>query len=299
MYDTLIVGGGPAGLSAALLLGRARRRVLLCDAGEPRNAAARHAHGFLTRDGTPPGEIRSVGRDQLMRYETVEARDTGVEDVVPAIGGVTATLRSGEEITARTLLLATGLADELPAVSGMKELWGTGVHTCPYCDGWEVRDAPLAVYGRGMDGFRLALEMTAWSRDLVLCTDGRSGLQERHRKRLAANGIGLREERIACLEGGDDGILVCVRFEDGGALPRRAMFVSTQCRQRSALAARLGCAMTSKGLVRVDRDGATTVPWVWAAGDLTPNLQLVVMATAEGARAAYAINAALLRQDLV
>src|SRR6266545_8403451 len=145
--DVLIVGGGPAGLNAALMLGRARRRVLLCDTGAPRNAPVAHLHGLLSRDGLPPEELRRIGREQLAAYGSVEVRDTQVLDVAVGQLEFTATLADGSATRARRLLLATGVVDQLPAVDGLAALWGRGVFNCPYCDGWEVRDQPLAVLG--------------------------------------------------------------------------------------------------------------------------------------------------------
>ncbi|MCA1650372.1 MAG: NAD(P)/FAD-dependent oxidoreductase, partial [Acidobacteria bacterium] len=173
MYDVIIVGAGPAGLSAALMLGRCRRSVLVCDSGRPRNAASEAIHGYLTRDGMMPREFLEIARTELRKYETVEIRDSEVVDA--ECGGDSlfhVTLASGERLDARKLLLATGVADHVPPVPGLAELYGKSVHHCPYCDGWEVRDQPLAIYGRGDRGLGLSLELIVWSRDLVLCTDG-------------------------------------------------------------------------------------------------------------------------------
>ena len=202
MYDVLIVGAGPAGLNAALMLGRCRRRVLVCDTGRPRNAASRALHGYLSRDGTPPSELLAIGRQELEKYETVEFRHV---EVVQATWHAEekqfeAELASGDRVRSRKLLIATGVADNVPDVEGIDELYGKSVFHCPYCDGWEVRDQPLAIYGRGERGHGLALELTAWSRDLVLCSNGPCELDDAQRERLARNGIAVREEAIARLE---------------------------------------------------------------------------------------------------
>jgi thioredoxin reductase len=200
MLDVLIVGAGPAGLSAALVLGRCRRRVVICDAGHPRNAASLGLHGFLTRDGIDPAEFLHIGREQLRPYETIELRQTEVIDARRLAGGFEVTLSDGERISSRKLLLATGVVDEVPAIAGLAELYGRSVFHCPYCDGWEMRDQSLAVYGCGENGLGLTLELLLWSRDLVLCTDGPSQLSEEERRRLVHHNIGLREERITRLE---------------------------------------------------------------------------------------------------
>jgi len=174
MYDVIIVGAGPAGLSAALVLGRCRRHVLVCDAGHPRNAVSRAMHGFLTRDGSPPAAFLAQGREQLRLYPNVELRDLMVVDAEREADHFTVTLADQNNLSARKLLFTTGMIDELPEIEGMASFYGKSVFPCPYCDGWEVRDQPLAVYGKDEGGKRLAGLLTQWSRDLVFCTDGPS-----------------------------------------------------------------------------------------------------------------------------
>src|SRR3954469_9852038 len=206
MYDVVIVGAGPAGLSAALMLGRCRRRVLVCDTGRPRNAASHAMHGFLSRDGISPREFLQVAREQLRQYDTVELRDVEVTEARCQDSPFHGTLAGGERHRSRKLLIATGVVDNLPDIPGFRELFGVSVFHCPYCDGWELRDQPLAIYGRGSRGLGLSLELTAWSRDLVLCTDGPSEIDEEGRARLERNRIRIRDERITRLEG-RDGVL--------------------------------------------------------------------------------------------
>lgn len=297
MYEVIIVGGGPAGLSAALLLGRCRRRVLLCDAGQPRNAASHGLHGFFTRDGILPAELLRIAREQLHPYDSVELRDIEVTDAAQVGGHFEVTLADGTRHRSRKLLLATGLADQLPPLPGLAPLYGRSVFHCPYCDGWEVRDQPLAIYGKGKRGLGLALELTLWSADLVLCTDGPPGLGSSQRDRLARNGIRLRAERIARLEG-TDGALARIVFVNGAKLARRALFFNTGQYQRSPLPAKLGCTFTSRGTVRPGKYEATNVPGLYVIGDASHDVQLVIIAAEEGAKAAFAINTALLKEDL-
>jgi len=289
-----VIGGGPAGLSAALVLGRSRRRVVVCDAGRPRNAAAPHAHGFLTRDGMPPLDILALGRKELLTYG-VEVHDAVVTRVEAGARGMTATLQDGTRLTARKLLLATGVVDELPRVSGFDDLYGTSIHHCPYCDGWENRDRPLAVYGRPTDASGLALSLLTWSRDLVVCSDGRP-LTRTARMRLTAADIPARTERIVRLEG-TRGRLERIVFADGPVLERHGLFFTTGQGQRSALAEQLGCRFTTTGHVRCDGKGRTGVPHVFIAGDANGDTQFVVVAAAEGAKAAVAINKELQEDD--
>ena len=295
MYDVLIVGGGPAGLSAALVLGRCRRKVLLCDDGRYRNSAARAVHGFLSRDGLHPSELRRIGREQLERYD-IETRAIRVTDARTASFGFSATLEDGSHIECRKLLLATGVVDDIPQVVGMDRFYGCGVFHCPYCDGWEVRDQPLAVYGRGRNSAGLALSLKTWSDEIVLCTDGPSGLKREQTAELSAAGIPVREQRIASLEGHQDRLEEIV-FQDGSRLACRALFLSTGQGQRSDLAARLGCNFTSKGAVRTGKLECTTVEGVYVAGDASRDVQLAIVAAAEGAKAAIAINMALQAAD--
>lgn len=297
VFDVIIVGAGPAGLSAALVLGRCRRRVLICDAGHPRNAMSRGLHGFLTRDGIEPAEFLRIGREQLRQYETVELRETEVTDARRVAESFELTLADGERVASRKLLLATGVVDDLPEIEGLADFYGTGVFHCPYCDGWEMRDQPLAVYGRGENGAGLALELTLWSRNLVLCTDGPSQLSEVELERLAQHKIPVREDRIASLQG-TSGVLERIVFTSGETIELRGMFFSTGQRQGSDLPKKLGCEFTDQGCVNTGEYEITNVPGVYVAGDASRLVQFVIVAASEGAQAAVAINKELMQEDL-
>ncbi|MGB2714894.1 MAG: NAD(P)/FAD-dependent oxidoreductase [Vicinamibacterales bacterium] len=298
MVDVIIVGAGPAGLSAALILGRCRRSVIVFDSGQPRNAHSHALHGYLTRDGIPPRELLRIARAELAQYDTVSIRDAEVvsaECQRDARFGVT--LADGERISSRKLLLATGVVDHLPDIQGFRECYGRSVFHCPYCDGWEVRDQPIAIYGSGERGLGLSLELTAWSRDLVLCTNGPCEIDANGRTRLSANGIAVREERIARLDA-RDGKLAAIVFEAGSQLPRRAMFFTTGQYQRSGLLSQLGCEFNEKGTVPTGKYETTHLRGLYVAGDASRAVQWVVVAAAEGAEAAFAINTDLLKEDL-
>lgn len=297
VYDCIIVGGGPAGLSAALLLARSRRRVLVCDEGITRNRSSDALHGYLTRDGTPPAEFGSLARRELERYDGI----TWIQGVVTAVernGGIFTVHRSGggtEE--ARTLVLATGMQDTLPDIEGLQSFYGTSVHHCPYCDGWEHRDEPLAVYGRGSVGALYAQRLLRWSRNLTLCTDGESELDAADAADLERHGIVVRPERIARLAGAA-GKLRQVEFDDGSLLEVSALFFCTGHGQRSGLIESLGVALLETGEADAGRDGSTNIDGLYVIGDASRDAQLIIMAAAEGAAAGVAINEALTRSDL-
>lgn len=298
MYDVVIVGAGPAGLSAALVLGRCRRSVLVCDNGHPRNEASQAMHGYLTRDGMPPLEFLRLAREELATYTTVEVRDATVTDAKCGPDSrFETTLEHGEVVESRKLLIATGVRDNLPEIEGMRAFFGRSVFHCPYCDGWEIRDQPLAVYGRGAKGYGLSLELTAWSRDILLCTDGPSEIDPGKIQRLTRNGISLRETKVLRLEG-TDGILERIVFADGPPAARRALFFTTGQYQQSALAIRLGCEFNDKGTVRTGKYETTHLSGLYVAGDASRAVQWVVVAAAEGAEAAFAINTDLIKEDL-
>jgi len=294
--DVVVVGGGPAGLSAALILGRCLRTVLLFDSGSYRNAASHAAHGFLSRDGIDPAELRRAGRQDLERYTTVEIRDVEVVDAEPVDGGFDVTPANGDSVHSRRLLLATGMRDHLPPLPGIDSLYGRGVWHCPYCDGWEQRNQPLAVYGDGETGVALALELTRWTRDLVVCTNG-SELTTEARQQLDRYGIAWRLEPILRLDGNASGMRA-IQFTQGRELLRRGLFFVTRETQASPLVARLGCRLNDSGTVDTTENEAAGVAGLYVAGDADRAAQMAVVAAAEGAVAAAAINTSLLHEDL-
>lgn len=297
-YDVIIVGAGPAGLSAALILGRCRRRVLVCDSGQYRNAAAQAMHGFLTRDGIAPSELRRIGREQLAPYG-VELREVTVTGVRAGAQRFEVSLEGGERLVCRKLLLTTGLVDRLPELAGLREMYGKSVHHCPYCDGWEARDQPIGVYGQGSSGVQLALTMKTWSDDVILFTDGPALLGEAEEARLARHGVAVCQERIVRLEG-EDGWLSRVVLADGSAVERRSLFLKTRQEQRADLAAQLRCAVTEeRGVETAQKHEETTTAGVFVAGDASKDVLLAIVAAAEGANAAFGINCALQEEDLV
>jgi thioredoxin reductase len=293
VVDTLVVGGGPAGLSTALVLGRARRRVLVLDTGKPANAVSNGVGGLLGYERVLPADLRRSGRAQLARHADVEVRDAAVVDATRTDDGFLVKLDSGSTVRAQSLVLAHGLRYDPPSLPGVEELWGRTVFHCPFCDGWEVRDRPLAVHGNGPAAARSALVISTWSSDVLLCTDGPAGLDAEERAALARAGVRVREERVRELVG-QAGWLDRVEFESGPPEARDAMFVRTVRDQPNGLAAALGCELTEAGTIAVDADGRTSVPGVFAAGDAaTEHSRSVANAIGSGSRAAYAVALAL------
>lgn len=301
-YDVLIIGAGSAGLSAALTLGRCLRRVLVADGGPPRNEQSPGVHGFFTRDGVRPAELLRLGQQELKPYDTVEVRSLHIAELVREGKGFRATGYGTADdapatITARRVLLATGVADILPPLPGFRELWGRGVLHCPYCHGWEVRQQPLAVFGQGRTVTGLALLVSRWSRDVVIVTNGPGHLTPNARRRLRREKIGVREEPIKGLIGTPGRDLRCIQFEDGSELERTALFLHAPQHQRTPLAANLGARITRKGAVWVDSKLHTSIPGLYAAGDTKPGAQQAILAAADGNHAAIVINESLTREE--
>ena len=296
MFDVIIVGGGPAGMSAALILGRCRRKVLLCDAGEPRNAASHALHGFLTRDGIPPKEFLKIAREQLAQYTTVQLESIEVTDAVSRAPGFEVSLSDGRKVSCKKLLLATGVTDSLPEVRGTEKFYGRSIFHCPYCDGWEFSDKRIVAYGIDKRGQGLALKLLNWTSDVTLCTDGRAKLTLKQKAELSRKQIALNEKKLDRFEG-TEGVLRRIIFDDGSTLDCDAVFFALDQHQRSHLPEKLGAEMTDKGNVKTGDYESTAVPGLFVAGDASEELQLVILAAAEGAKAAFAINTALQKED--
>ncbi|MEV6119827.1 NAD(P)/FAD-dependent oxidoreductase [Streptomyces sp. NPDC052077] len=291
-HDVVVVGAGAAGLSAALLLGRARRRVMVVDAGEPRNAPAAHMHGFLSRDGLPPAALLDLGRAEAERYGVRFVRGR-VERIDP---GFLVRLAGGVVLGARRLLVATGLRDELPAIPGVREQWGRDLLHCPYCHAHEVRDQPLAVLGTHPGAVHQALLLRQWSDDVVLFPHTLD-LTAQDRERLAARGLRLAEGEVTRLVVDGDR-LRGVELRDGRVVPRTAAFVFPRPVPHDDLLTGLGCARGDDGWVATDRTGRTGVAGVWAAGNVVDPRAQVVTSAGMGSAAAFALNTDLLEEDV-
>jgi thioredoxin reductase len=288
LVDAVIVGGGPAGLSAALVLGRARRSVLVLDTGRPANAVSNGIGGLLAHSGTLPSDLRRAGRKQLDGFPHVEVRDGAVVDAAELADGFGVRLDDGSAVRTRALVLAHGLRYDPPPLPGVEGLWGRSVFHCPFCDGWEVRDLSLAVHGGGPEAARSALVVSEWSTDVVLVTDGPARL-DGERAALERAGVRLREEPIRELVGGT-GWLKRIEFASGPPEQRDALFVRTERGQPNALAEVLGCELSGGGTIVTDVDGRTGRPGIYAAGDAaTERLRSVANAIGSGSRVGQAV----------
>ena len=303
MYDAIIVGGGPAGLNAALVLGRAQRRTLLCDNAEPRNRQVHQTHGFLARDGIAPAELRTIAGEQLSRYHAVNERRVRVDRIERHSTSFRATFSDGDAEDARRVLLSTGVIDELPAIDGLAERWGISAFNCPHCDGWEVRDQPLVVFGADEANIRLVLTLTRYSPDVILCTNGAAEPDAEAAGLLKQRGIAVRTDPIARLEG-PDASLDRVVFADGTTIRRTFAFTHAPTRQSSTIPDQLGLDRLEDGSITVDDLGQTSVRGVFAAGDLArrPSMPLpgaqIAIAAAEGVVAAIALDQMLFADEI-
>jgi thioredoxin reductase len=300
-WDCIVVGGGAAGLSAALVLGRARRRTLLVDAGQPSNLPAEGIGGLLGHDGRPPAELYAMGRAELAAYPTVEVRDGTVERGERVDGGIALELAGGELELTRRVILATGMEYRTPDLPGLAPLWGRSVFHCPFCHGWEMRDQALAVLGGGAGGLHRALLLRLWSDDVFLLSDGPAELEDGDVEQLSAAGVAVDERPVVRLIA-RDGALAAVEFADGSRLERDGLLVPVTLGQRSALAAQLGAEPAEPGPVAVDplvvdTMFRTTAEGVSAAGDASAQLQQVAGAISAGSLAAVGVVQSLMAEE--
>jgi thioredoxin reductase len=299
-HDVVIIGGGPAGLSAALVFARARKRVLLCDGGTPRNATAAHIHGFVTQDGTPPAEFRRIAGEQLAAYPNLEQRRGAIIEDIRGEAGALRVMIDGVEEETRRAIVCTGMIDELPELPGYRELWGKAIFQCPYCHGWEVRDQPLGYLVPAVSALPLemrlefALFLRNWSQDLVVFTDGAVEVSAEVRSRYAAAGLRIEERPVRkMIASGDGEHLAAVELADGTQVARVAMFARPTQRQ-VPLVTKIGLELDEHGFVRtVEPLRTTSRSGIHAAGDLTTMMQGALLAAAAGAQVAYALNHAL------
>lgn len=298
MHDVCIVGAGPAGLNAALVLGRCRHDVVVFDSAQPRNAASQGLHGYLTRDGVHPKQLRELGRRDIANYPSVSFVESQIATAQRHERHFDVVTVDGHARQAKILLLATGRIDVVPDKPGFRDYFGRGVYHCPYCDGWEHRDQNFIAYGDGKSTTALALALLTWTPHVTLCHMNPASLDRADREHLGANGIAIPESPVAELTGKPGGLLTTVRLEDGTTLPCDALFFSSALPQKSPLAQSLGCKLDEGGSVICTKHAATGVPGLYVAGNVRGGVHLAIMAAAEGAEAAIAINEELSERAL-
>ncbi|WP_167278903.1 NAD(P)/FAD-dependent oxidoreductase [Paenibacillus lupini] len=299
LYDCAIIGGGPAGLNAALVLGRARRSVILFDDNKPRNAVTHESHGFITRDGVKPEEFRRLAHADISKYPSVQLARTKVVDMVKRGHSLFLVQTSaGEVFQARTIILAIGLKEKLPNITGVTDYYGTSLFSCPYCDGWELRDQPLAVISENESHrYSMASMVYNWSKDLIICTNGVGSFDHQQRAKLHSRGIRLYEQRIAGFKG-KSGRLQKIVFVDGTEVARTGGFVTSNWHLAIRFAEKLGCRVNESGGLAIDDYGKTTVEHVYTAGDAaTISPAQLIVAAAGGSKAAMSVNTALTHLD--
>lgn len=298
MHDVCIVGAGPAGLNAALILGRCGRDVLVYDSGQPRNAASQGLHGYLTRDGMHPKELRSFGRQEVAKYPSVRFEDAEVVRVQPEGDHFVVEARGRAPTHARIVLLATGRVDEVPHLPGFREYYGRGVYHCPYCDGWEHKGEKIVAYGACPDVVHLALALLTWSPHVTACPANPAELSQEHRALLRDNGVELTTTPVTHVSGVSSGELSAIHLQDGTTIPCQALFFTAELHQKAPFAEQLGCEMDEGGSVICQEHAATGVRGLYVAGNVRRGVHLAIMAAAEGAEAAIAINNELAERGL-
>lgn len=296
-YDVIIAGGSYTGLSAALVLGRSLRRVLVIDDGKPCNRQTPHSHGFLTRDGEAPAQLAATARQQLAHYPSVVLGTDRVIDATRQSDGFRVMTAQGYQFITRKLLLATGLVDVMPDIPGFADCWGRSVLHCPYCHGYEVHGQPLGLLGNGDMGYELVTLLQQWSPALTLFTNGPSTLTDSQQQVLTQLGVPVLDTPIAAIDH-DAGYMTRVRLADNRFVALKAVFARVPYHLSGNLAQSLGCQLTEQGLIRVSDFGETTATGVYAAGDATSPYRQVAAAVASGAKAAAHINRMLIMEDL-
>ena len=292
-YDVVIVGGSYAGLSAALLLGRSMRRVLVVDTQRPANRQTPYSHSFLTQDGAMPTQLATVAREQVARYPTVAFLNSEVVAATAEAAGFQVKMADGAKVTARKLLLATGVLDELVPIPGLAECWGISVLHCPYCHGYEVRGQQLGLLANGAVAAELVALLRNWSRKLTVFTNGPADFTPEHQALLQAHQVPVVEEPILDVPH-QGGYLSGLRTADGQLHPLEAVFARFPTRLPGDLARQLGCSLTETGLIQVTEVCATNVPNLFAAGDATTGMRQVAAAVAQGAKAGAWLNRELI-----
>lgn len=295
--DCAIVGGGPAGLNAALVLGRARRSIALFDNNQPRNGVTHASHGFITRDGVTPAEFRRIAYEEVLKYPSVRHWQTEVTNIQKTEQGFVLLTSSGEQVQARKVILAAGLKEQLPEIEGIRGMYGKSLFICPFCDGWELRDQPLAVISDQPAAFHKTKLLLSWSKDLVVCTNGSEHLSAEQRQQLASRDVRIVDTPVVSVSG-RDGQLERVNFSDGTSIERSGGFIDPIQIPNARFSDALGYQTTASGGIVTDEMGRTTASGVYAAGDSSYVMpSQLILAAASGSKAAMGAFADLIEED--
>lgn len=296
ILDCAVIGGGPAGLNASLVLGRSRRKTILFDDNKPRNSVTNESHGFITRDGINPKELRRIASEELDKYPDVEIKRQRVINVTKKDQLFTIETDDEKVYKAKKVVLATGLKEKLPDIDRISHFYGTSIFSCPFCDGWELRDRPLVVIAENHRAFHMAKVVYNWTNDLIVSTNGSQFLSIDEKKVFKDKGIKIYEQKISSLIG-DNGYLKNILFEDGTTISREGGFIVPEMKQASSIGEDLGCELNNQGAIKTDGIGRTNVEGVFACGDssiIAPS-QLII-AAAEGSKAAIGVNGAFVEE---
>lgn len=289
LLDVAIIGGGPAGLNAALVLGRARKKVAVIDEGRPRNAVTRETHGFLTRDGISPGEFRRIAQEEIGAYPSVSI----VAELAVSIAGTDGQFQietaQGNTFASKKLLFAVGMKDRPLDIPGLAEVYGKSAFVCPYCDGWELRDQPLVIISKGAELMHFAPLISGWTNRFTICTNGPDELTDAEREELRRHHVPVFESPIRSIDS-TAGMVQQVVLADGTTIPCRGIFFKPELVTGTDLPQAIGCQITESGTIVVDDFGKTNVPGVYSAGDAASRLHQAIAAASMGAFAAAAIN---------
>jgi thioredoxin reductase len=295
LQDVIIIGGGPAGLNAGVVLGRCRRKVILFDTFQQRNRWSHGMHNYLTRDDILPTDFIKLAHKELEKYAVQLLPKKVVSAYKNEYGHFLVKDEEGTLYTAKKLLVATGLSDNVPSIEGFKEMYGKSVFHCPYCDGWEVQDKRLGVYAKNKDGSELAMALKGWSENVTLFTDGKKNIKPSLIEQLTANKIKINTLPISRLSG-NDGQLEKIVFKNGEVHLCDAIFFVNGFTQQCNLAEAFNCEVNRKGVVVTNRFQQTNTPGLYVAGDASRDMHFVVVAAAEGAKAGVMINKELQKE---
>jgi thioredoxin reductase len=300
LFDCAIIGGGPAGLNAALILGRAIRNVILFDSNNPRNAVTQESHGFITRDGIKPKEFREIAHEEISRYPFIIYTKREVTSVIKNTPSFELVTSDNERYQSKTIIISTGLKDVLPSIDNITDYYGSSLFHCPYCDGWELRDRPLVVIiGDQVQGFYFIQTIYNWSKDLIVCTNGKTFQNSSQKNLLQNKGIKIIENKIKNFVG-KNGQMEKIIFENGESVLRKGGFVMPKLIQASDFGKQLGCEYNPLGGIAVDSFGRTNIQGIYAAGDASVIAPAqIIIAAAEGVRAAAGVNMDLTQKEFL